>query len=106
MKKACKIENLNYPNWEAFVTVRDKAKEAIEDANISQAEVDARTSALQLAMEALNANADKSALQNLVNRAEKIDTTNCLPKGAEAFGKAIESAKAVLANANATQQGS
>ena len=103
-EEACKIENLNYPNWEAFVTVRDKAKEAIEDANISQAEVDARTSALQLAMEALNTNVDKSALQDLVNRAEKIDTTNCLPKGAEAFGKAIESAKAVLANVNATQQ--
>ena len=103
-EEACKIENLNYPNWEAFVIVRDKAKEAIEDANISQAEVDARTSALQLAMEALNTNVDKSALQDLVNRAEKIDTTNCLPKGAEAFGKAIESAKAVLANVNATQQ--
>ena len=58
-EEACKIENLNYPNWEAFVTVRDKAKEAIEDANISQAEVDARTSALQLAMEALNTNVDK-----------------------------------------------
>lgn len=58
-EEACKIENENYPNWKAFVTARDNAKEGIEDANISQAEVDARTSALQLAMEALNTNVDK-----------------------------------------------
>lgn len=32
IERADKIENENYPNWKDFVTARDNAKEAIEDA--------------------------------------------------------------------------
>lgn len=32
LEAAKKLENENYPNWKDFVTARDNAKEAIEDA--------------------------------------------------------------------------
>lgn len=85
----------------------DAAKEVLANENALQDEIDAAKAALQEAVDALERiPVDKSKLEKLVASAakyeEKIDQYT--PVTAEAFTAALEGAREVLANENATQE--
>jgi uncharacterized SAM-binding protein YcdF (DUF218 family) len=95
-------------NWKDFVTALAFAKEVLEDAEVTQAEVDAALDSLTKATENLvkkpvAGEVDKSALANAVAEAKTKQATNYTAASWTDFKKALAAAKAVLANPTSTQ---
>lgn len=96
-------------SWNAFKTVREQAKMIIQDANVTQVQVDNMTTALQQAIDGLvkveqPVQTDKSALQALVNEVKNYQADSYTSESWAPFRAAFSKAATVLANTNATQE--
>ena len=98
-------------SWAEFKTAMDNAKDVLEKADASQEEVDNAITALQEAKEALvkaeETAVSKAALQIAVEMAgnvteEQLDKV--VPAVVTEFNAALEEARTILANDNATQE--
>ncbi|MCD7772720.1 MAG: leucine-rich repeat protein [Ruminococcus sp.] len=80
------------------------AQAVLANDDATQDEVDAAVAALADAVAALIEAADTSDLEITLDAAEALDTTNCTADSVAALVAAIEDAKTVLADGNATQE--
>ena len=81
----------------------DAAQEVLADEEPLQADVEEAYDALYDALTNLDLVADTSKLQAVVNQAESIDLADYLEDGQDAFLEALDAAKDVLENLDATQ---
>lgn len=86
----------------AFEKALADAEEVYANADATQEEVDAAYNALQNAIDSLKTNVDKEALKKLVEKAETYDLNKYLESSKNDFIPALEDAKAVLADEEAT----
>ena len=100
---AAAITNNDYPGWDNLQTALVNAKTVLDDENASQAQADEQTASLEAAVENLYGAVDKSQLKDLVEQAEKLDTSPYADKTVEFFKASIQSAKAVYNDTGATQ---
>ena len=90
--------------WEPFKKALDEAKKVHADENATQEEVDNAKAALEKAMEALEEKVDKAALEKAIEEADAKDKLDYTPKTWEPFKKALDAAKKVAENDEATQE--
>ena len=100
-------------SWAAFKKALDAAKAVLNNANATQADVDAAYNALNAAMKALKPasskptpnpeTTDKSKLQATIDQAKALDLSGYTKKSAQAVRDALAKAQSVLADDNATQ---
>ncbi len=90
--------------WKPFAEALKAAEAVLADENALQDDIDKAKNALQTAMDALKKiPVDKSALEKLVNRVDgKYDLSKYTKETADIFKAALDAAKAVLADENAT----
>ena len=99
-----KIEvNYTTETWSLFAEALESAKTVFDDTNVTQFQIDEATEALTGAMNALQERADTSALSAAVEAGEDKQEADYTPETWHPFAEALESAKKVLANANAAQ---
>lgn len=96
-------------SWKLFEEALKAAKEVLADVNALQEEIDAAREALQTAMDGLVEKplTDKEKLEKLVKDSEKNYEPNLdqyTPATGEAFKAALDAAREVLADGNATQE--
>lgn len=106
-----KAEDYTAATWKKFELALGDAKATLADPQATQAEVDSQLVALQSAYEGLEKtevppveNPDRDQLQSLIDKAEKLDTTGKTNESVQALVDAIDAAKAVLANEDATSE--
>lgn len=93
------------PNtWSAFAPQLTAAKTVLNDPNAVQSDVDAAYQALISARLALQERAQTGVLVQTIAAAEALDTTNNRPATVAALKTALDAAKTVRDNLNATQQ--
>ena len=85
---------------QAFTNALTAAKDVLADGNAMQAEADSAWNALVNAMSALRLKANKDALESLLKEVEGLDLTQYTEESVAVFSTALESAKAVFANAD------
>ena len=85
-------------HWDALLTALDAAQSVYEDPAATEQEVEEAAQALLQAILVQRFKADKSILEDLVNRAQAVDLTGCTQQQAEAFRGALAQAQAVLAD--------
>lgn len=90
-------------SFATFKTALDAAKVVLDNDNATQDEVDSARTALETAIAGLVEKADKAALQGLYDANKDKDATKYTAESYAAFETALDDAKAVLANDNATQ---
>ena len=88
-------------SWAALADALAAAQDAL--ASTDQEVVDGATAALSDAMSALVERADTSALSDAIDAAVALDTTGKTEESVAALNEAVEAAREVLANAEATQ---
>lgn len=101
-----KEENYTAPSWSVFRAALTVAQTILEDPDATDAELDSAYNVLSYAMRKLVYTADPSTLRNLVEAAEKLVPEleeQYVPEGQAAFLKALDDAKLLLDNQNATQ---
>ena len=99
-------------SWDAFAEALEAAKAVLADEEATQEEVDAALAALQEAEKALVEKSDekepekvdKSVLEKAVREAEKKKSADYTLESWMPFAKALDKAKAVLADKDATQE--
>lgn len=91
-------------NWQQLVDALDAANKVMENKAATEAEVKAAAEALSNAMSAQLLKADKSALKDLVKKAESEKLKGYTEESVKAFRTALEEAKAVLNNENLSQK--
>ena len=89
---------------DAFRTALADAKEVLSNANATQDEVDAAASALSESMAHLLLIPNKDALKASVEKAETVDTGKYTAASVSTFQKALDNARSVLNNPQATEQ--
>lgn len=89
--------------WKEFETAVLNAKNVLEDGDAKESEVVAARTELFNTMNNLTVSVDKSALEALLNEAEKKDTNDCTDTSVAAFDAAKVSAKKVLEDDDASQ---
>ena len=94
-------EKYTAESWKAFASVLDKAKEMVDGA--SQEEVEAVYVELILVRKALEPIPNKTQLNDLVNACEALRQNDYTQESWSPFAKALEEAKAALADTAATQ---
>lgn len=87
---------------QAVKDAMEDAKTVIDDENALQTEIDEAYNALKDAVDSLKAKVDKEALKKLVEKAETYDLSKYLESSKTDFIPALENAKAVLADEEAT----
>ena len=87
---------------EALRAAMTQAKAVLDNENALQAEIDAAYTALKAAVEGLVEKVDKEALKALIDKAGKLDLSKYLESSQKDFTGALENAKAVYENENAT----
>ena len=97
-------EDYTPETWGPVEEALEAAKETAEDPNATQEDVDAALEALEEAMDALVQRADTSALEEAIEKAEALNEENYTPETWADVEKALEDAKAVLADPNASQE--
>lgn len=107
ISKAGSIDTTKYTD-ESIAALRNAvnaAKKVADNKKALQAEIDAQTTALNNAINALNAKPtiDRTALNNAVNQGNGIDRNAYTADSLAAFDAIMSDAKNVLANPNATQ---
>ena len=90
-------------SWSVLQEAMDAAQEVLADEEPLQADVEEAYDALYDALTNLDLVADTSKLQAVVNQAESIDLADYLEDGQDAFLEALDAAKDVLENLDATQ---
>ena len=90
--------------WTAFETELNKANAVYEDLNAMQPEVNEAYTNLVTAFLNLRLIPDKSLLEDLINQAEGLDSTNYTKATFDGLTKALNEAKVVFENPNATQK--
>lgn len=90
-------------SWNVFQNALTSAKQALDDNMTTQEAVDNAYEALDAAVKGLALKADFSALDEAIKNAESINTSAYTPESVLALDKALEDARLVLANENATQ---
>lgn len=97
--------DLNYNGWDALQSVLVEAKAVLDNDDATQDDVDTYVSAIQIAVNNLSAaSIDKTALSNQIAKAEAIDVSAYSAASVVVLNSAIASAKAVLADEDATQE--
>lgn len=87
-----------------FTEVLADAREVLTNPDASQEEVDAAYAALQNAIFQLRLIPNKDGLEELIREAEKVDVSKYTKETAEAFISALDYAKAVFADMEATEE--
>ena len=90
--------------WTAFETELSEAKAVYKDENAMQEEVNNAYSELVTAFLNLRLIPDKSLLEELINQAEGLNGVNYTKATFDGLTKALNEAKAVFDNPNATQK--
>ena len=90
--------------WTAFDKELDEANVVYNDENAMQEEVNNAYSELVTAFLNLRLIPDKSLLEDLINKAEGLDKANYTKASFDGLTKALNEAKAVFENPNATQE--
>ena len=88
--------------WNAMLPVLDKANDVLANENAMQEEVDEAYSELVTAFLNLRLKPNKDLLQELINKANGLNAANYTAKSWAVVSNALESAKAVLDNPEAT----
>ena len=91
-------------SWTVLADELARAKSVYENASVTQAEVDAQTDALAQAIGALVLRADKTELKAVIDKAESIDRSKYTQESLKVLDDALEAAKAVYADDNATRK--
>ena len=104
-----KAESLNEEDytpetWAALEEALEAAKETAEDPNATQEDVDAALEALEEARNGLVLRADTTQLEALIQQAESLTEEDYTPATWTALEEALEAAKVVLADLNASQE--
>ena len=87
-------------NWQQLTDALAAAKEAAADGDALQGDVEEASDALLNAILAQRYKADKDNLQSLVDSLKNLDLTQYTEESVAVFSNALESAKAVFANAD------
>ena len=95
-------ENYTSASWDKLSQAADEARALIADGEPLQADVDKVYQKLHDAFYALEHAIDRSILQMVVDQAKKIDLSDYLEDGQEAFAKAFADAQDVLDDPDAT----
>ncbi|MGL6201042.1 MAG: NEAT domain-containing protein, partial [Lachnospiraceae bacterium] len=103
-EEAAAITDIGYANWDDLQTVLAETKNVLENENATQNEVDAQAKAIKAAVTNLTGGIDKTALAEIIDKAEEIDTSSYTDESVAYLSAAITSAKEVLNSASATQQ--
>ncbi|MBS5937297.1 glycoside hydrolase N-terminal domain-containing protein [Clostridium sp.] len=90
--------------WTALQAELEKANKVIVDENAMEAEVKEAYNKLVKAYLDLRLVPDKSKLEELVNKAEEIDTSRYTKESVNVFNAKLKEAKVVLSNEDATQE--
>ncbi len=90
--------------WTAFETELNEANSVYNDENAMQEEVNSAHEELVTAFLNLRLIPDKSLLEELINKAEGLDSTNYTKASYKVVSDALNEAKAVYENLNATQE--
>jgi tetratricopeptide (TPR) repeat protein len=88
-------------SWTNYQKALKAGKAVLNDPNATQAEVDAAEAALKAAYKALTV--DKTALEKQVSEVDDLRKSDYIDSSWTVYQKALERAKAVLADRNATQ---
>ncbi|MDU4937208.1 MAG: glycoside hydrolase family 2 TIM barrel-domain containing protein [Clostridium sp.] len=99
--------NYTDESWAKFVEALENAKEVLDNTEATQEEVNTAKSALEKAISGLSEKeevVDKSELENLYNENKDKEQGNYTDESWAAFVKALENAKEVLDNTEATQE--
>ena len=99
-----KEENYTSESFANFKSELDNAKVILSNEGATQAEVKEAYNKLFKAYLDLRLVPDKSKLEELVNKAEKIDTSRYTKESVDDFNAKLEEAKVVLSNEGATQE--
>ncbi len=86
-------------NWQQLVDALDKANEVMADGDAMEEDVQPAAEALLNAILAQRYKADKSILNDLVNKAEAMDISGYSAESVAMFTAALQNAKVVLADA-------
>ncbi|MBV1684186.1 Ig-like domain-containing protein [Eubacterium callanderi] len=92
--------------WQPFLKARETARELMKNNNLKAEEqnvVETARTELDRTMKALVAAGDKTDLSHMIAEAEQINTSQYTKASVEAFKKALEAAKAVYNDPNATE---
>lgn len=90
--------------WTAFETELNEANSVYNDENAMQEEVNSAHEELVTAFLNLRLIPDKSLLEELINKAEGLDSANYTKASYKVVSDALNEAKAVYENLNATQE--
>lgn len=90
--------------WAELEKALEEAKETVQDPNATQEDVDADEQALRDAMNALQERADTTELEALIAEAEALTGDDYTPATWTGLTTALEAAKTVLADLNASQE--
>ncbi|MDO4436488.1 MAG: glycoside hydrolase family 31 protein [Coriobacteriaceae bacterium] len=106
-----KAEDYTKESWTKFDLALKDAKATLKDPQATQAEVDSQRDALKKAYDGLvktevppAEKPSKADLENLVSKAEGLDTTGKTPESIQALKDAIANAKNVLAKDDASKE--
>ncbi len=101
--EALKEADYTSSTWAAFEEALNAAQEVAADADALQGEIDDAADALRAAMDALTANSDKSALEELISEAENMQQDSYTADSWSKLEEALDAAKATAADKGATQ---
>ena len=101
--EALKEADYTADTWAAFEEALNAAQEVAADADALQGEIDDAADALRAAMDALTANSDKSALEELISEAENMQQDSYTADSWSKLEEALDAAKATAADKGATQ---
>ena len=90
--------------WKTFETELTEANAVLKDANATQEQVDNAYNQLVKAYLDLRLIPDKSLLEDLINQAERLNVVNYTKASFDGLTKALNEAKVVYENPNATQK--
>lgn len=92
-------------SWDKFTEALENAKNIVADnSNITQSQADEVYDLLVEAKKSLKEATDKSALDNAIKEAEKLDSSKYTKESWEQLQKALDNARTVYANEKATQK--
>lgn len=97
-------EDYTSSSWSALQVAMEQAQALLQDDEPLQADVEKAYDVLYEALTGLQAVADTTHLQAVVHAAENIDLSDYLEVGQAEFLSALEAAKTVLENRDATQE--
>ncbi len=101
--EALKEADYTADTWAAFEEALNAAQTVAANADALQGEIDDVADALRAAMDALTANSDKSALEELISEAENMQQDSYTADSWSKLEEALDAAKATAADKGATQ---